>query len=407
MGRDNDWSLTEARAEGVRSERARVMALGGTRWRSLIIPAISVGMIAMLAGCADRSGMPERSFQSEPADPEMYELVQTTTGRGFDVLAEIREGFDGIPFGRISAVAAFVDGGFVLYESSFCRLHVFAADFTPTASFSGCGDGPTELRVGTKLLTAGDTVVVIDTRRRRLARFSRSGEYLDSPPLVLPGNGPLSFQDVAGLSDGMVYASFVTSLRPNPTPAAIDPASPLLVRYVLADGSIREQVQMQHPRIAYESGFSGLMGYPICASPDGDDVVMLNRWSHEVAIVRSDSLALNTILRTDDSWPAFVIPKGARMGSPPTTVLGVACGEGVFVASQSRMNPEDFRATPVEGWMLTATYDGEVRSIDSLTRADSGLFGVPDAMVGDRVLIRNNTGLDVPTLVIARLRGSQ
>jgi hypothetical protein len=372
----------------------------------LVRNLIVAGVVSSMIGCGQPVSIPERSFRAIDPEPSLYDETAGPVGRGYEVVRMITSGADRVPFGRVGGATVFDDGGFVLYESTSCRLHTFSASLEPERSFSGCGDGPTELRVGTKLLTSGDTIVVIDTRRRRIVRFTRGGEYIDGEAVELPAMGPTDLQEVAALAGSRILASFTSPLEPAESAPPIDPTAPLLGSYDLRTGRVGPVAAIGHPIAAVASGWSGLMGYPICAAPDQRNLVMLNRWAHEVAIVNATNMIPSKVVSTPASWPAYVRLTGTRMSSPSAFVLGVACGPQEFIAGQFRLDPDNVRGPPLEGWMAAWQYDGTLIAVDPLTPADSALFGVPAGLTGDHLIIRNNTGLDVPALVVARRRGA-
>jgi hypothetical protein len=379
----------------------------GVKAPSWVRTLIVAGIVAGTSGCGAPVEIPERSFRVPDPDASLYVEASAPVGQGYEVVGMVTSGADGVPFGRVSGATVFDDGGVVLYESSFCRLHTFSASLEPEKSFSGCGDGPTELRIGTMLMTAGDTIVVLDTRRRRIVRFTRGGEFIDGEAVELPAMGPTDLQEVAALAGSTMLASFVSPLDPAETAPPIDTTVPLLGQYDLRTGRVGSVAAIGHPVTAFASGWYGLMGYPMCAAPDHSSVVMLNRWAHEVAIFDAKTMSPRKVVSTPALWPAFVTLAGAEVASPSAFVIGVACGEREIIAGQFRADPENVRGTPLEGWMAAWQYDGTLLAVDHLTQADSALFGVPAAMAGDHLIIRNNTGLDVPALVVARRRGAE
>lgn len=371
-------------------------------WARILIGA---GIVFGTISCGQPVSIPERSFRVMNPEASLYAESSVPVGRGYDIIRVITSGADRVPFGRVGGAAAFEDGGIVLYESSFCRLHTFSASLEPVKSFSGCGDGPTELRIGNQLLTLGDTIVVIDTRRNRIVRFTKDGGFISGETVNLPATGSTGIQEVAALDGSKMLASFVSPLEPAESAPPVDTTTPLIGRYDLRTGRVSLGVAMGHPVSASASGWSGFMGYPICAAPDRRNLVLLNRWAHEVAIVDARTMSPKKLVSTPASWPAFVRITGAKMSSPSAFVLGVACGSQEFIAGQFRLDPDNVRGPPLEGWMTAWHYDGTLLAVDHLTPADSALFGVPAGLAGDLLILRNNTGLDAPALVVARRRG--
>jgi hypothetical protein len=319
------------------------------------------------------------------------------------VVATIASGFDRTPFGHVGAAALFDDGGLVVYESSLCTLHTFDAEYEPVASFSRCGDGPEELRNGRNLFVSGDTVAVLDSRRRRIARFLRSGEYLGGQAVELPGPGLLSLSEASGFDHGVINATFVTPVAPTGSPPGVVDSFPLVARWDLGRGTTLDVAKLQHPREAYGTGWDGLMGYPQCTSTSGAYMVMLSRWSHQVAVLSLPSMEVTRLVGTTDTWPVSIQPEGAAMASTATYILGIACDERQFLAAQWELDVTNPRGPPVAGWLAHWTYDGDLLQHMELAAADSTVFGVPVALRDSRVLIRNNIGLDFPALIVAEV----
>lgn len=136
-------------------------------------------------------------------------------------------------------------------------------------------------------------------------------------------------------------------------------------------------------------------------------MVMLNRWSHQVAMISAREHRVTALLSTPDDWPAVSHTAGSEVGFPSALILGVACGGDVFTAMQFPIDEANPRGVPLEGWVATWDYAGELTRLDRLVKADSVLYGVPAAVDGDRLFIRNNNGLDAPALVVARARGGR
>jgi hypothetical protein len=82
------------------------------------------------------------------------------------------------------------NGRIVIANGASSELRIFASDGQFVRSVGGNGEGPGEFRViGYLGVLPGDTILVYDSRLRRLSRFDQLGTFVDSRPItgiVLP-----------------------------------------------------------------------------------------------------------------------------------------------------------------------------------------------------------------------------
>ena len=115
------------------------------------------------------------------------------------------------PFDRITAVALLSDTTVVIADRGAGQIHAFTPDGAYRWTSGGLGEGPGEFRgIGPLLVTAGDSVIVVDTRVGRVSLLAPSGEFhrgarmarsAGRPIGALLADGKLLYQREADLPD--------------------------------------------------------------------------------------------------------------------------------------------------------------------------------------------------------------
>jgi|GEM_PF-354977 len=115
----------------------------------------------------------------------------------------VAEGDPELQFGQLVGVDADAEGRIVTLDQQGARIRVFAPDGSLLQAFGRVGGGPGELSQALSPATgiffeADGSIAVPDLGNMRIARFSPTGEPLDSPRLALETTGiPLLFTRTA------------------------------------------------------------------------------------------------------------------------------------------------------------------------------------------------------------------
>lgn len=178
-------------ARGGRHELEKIMK---PRYRATTVLAVAA------AACSGGDGGGD--WQGTVRDSAGIAIVENPAegvwrGDGPTVTEEVRIGaVDGpaeTQFGQIAAVDVASDGAIYVLDQQARRVRVFNPDGTFRAELGGSGSGPGELSQITMgmVLSAGDTVLVIDAGNARITRFEPGGEPVESTPLDMAAGIPV------------------------------------------------------------------------------------------------------------------------------------------------------------------------------------------------------------------------
>ncbi|TVP51404.1 MAG: hypothetical protein EA350_00105 [Gemmatimonadales bacterium] len=175
--------------------------------------ALSVSLLLVVAAC----GGDNASTASAPMVQDSAGVrIITNPGSGSwsadqtwrieeDLRIGVEEGDPELQFGMLVGVDADAEGRIVTLDQQASRIRVFSPDGDLLHAFGRAGGGPGELSQGPMLslatsvfFEADGSIVVPDLGNTRLARFSVTGEALDSPRIEMETSGmPILFSRTA------------------------------------------------------------------------------------------------------------------------------------------------------------------------------------------------------------------
>ena len=187
---------------------------------------LSPGLFGMLllAGCGD--GVPGTSGTVAVSDSAGIEIVanpgegQWDEGQEWRVREVVRlGGVDGPEetlFERPGDMVPDGQGGVFVVEAGEMALRRYGPDGTFLGRMGGAGEGPGEFGSLNSAVDLGDTLLVLDVRNRRISRFLKSGELLDTQPLELDTSTQGFPMRLIPLADGRL-------IMPSPQGCAMPP----------------------------------------------------------------------------------------------------------------------------------------------------------------------------------------
>jgi hypothetical protein len=210
----------------------------------------------------------------------------------------------------------------------------------------GCGDGPGEFRGIIGLTFKGDTLVVSDLERSRIAYLDAEGTESRSMPAPFPMvESPYTF--VAGAGDGLLFA-----------PAWRAGSGPGSLIHVLRDDGewIRGLEDTEASRRNPERILREWVGGP-CVFRRSGHVAALNRW-HLQLLVLGPELTPRFHHREEelDLPPHPGLEPGGWL--PPWSAASVACGDSTAVWTYRKNATSHDRPTTESGIMFVATESG-------------------------------------------------
>lgn len=364
--------------------------------------------LAVLA-CGD--GVDRAAYFSDHSHPDIRERGRNLRVALVRELGAASDTGRAISFGRIASLGARGDGRVVaVADGTTCQVYVFAAGWATVDTVGRCGSGPGEFSdMLHSVAFLGDTLVVMDGRRRDWSLFDSTGQFVRTirPSLAEPG----------GFADDQVHfvddSSFVAVFRRIPRPDRY--VSDVPYRHVflarrdggatiasavtappLADSALRRSVPLvTTPGICVPPG----LRHPI--------VAVGNTWANQLVLLALPTLATVANVAAPLDWrPLSERPNRPGERRPPRGPDTIVCGtDFILVARASMAELNVPRSVLMSGAAVAPpplirarwdfyTYDGRLQYTleDSLPQMgpDSLLVTTPAALIGERLFTYSN-----------------